>query len=543
MSICYPPRPEFAKPTQVGLGRVQPGGDGISVCLRWDPAVSPDEDYLVGYNIYFSSSREDVFSEGVKYFTLKTEVAISQFIPGDTNYFAVRATLWIPTDMNSTRLTAATTVTDGYVYPETILSSNITDTDVQIPVLDVTDFPPFGVIKIGGELIKYYFINTVTNTILTTLSGRGYFGTIAKLHTVDGYDGYVQRDPTITYFLGFEDPNEVIVLGEPQFQPPLHAFNQIDGYKRVNKDLLTTDLSASDQTNEDIAHYDYSGYHQTSMLAYFSGNCIGSYHGGEYGCACPTSDIYGDAIEPGAKDCHIKLRGFSLQDANMRREEMLLEVTGEPVVLVRRKWTGIRCACFRHNNQQPNARCPDCYGTGFESGYEQYFNPRRSDGRILVRFDPTTDDLQLVDRGLTQDFKPNGWTLAVPSVKDRDFLIRFNEDGTDEFRYELLNVTRNKLLFSYSGAQKFQLYRLDKTDIVYQWRAFRDTSKFPSKLMTSISELAVHGPHMHEIVINETITNVSQINQTTSYVAGHNHAIINGSVQVVLEHLHNILIP
>jgi len=542
MSICYPPRPIFAKPTHAGLGRVQPGGDGISVSLRWDPAYSPDEDYLVGYNIYFSSARYDVFSEGVKYFTLATEIAVSQFIPGDTNYFAVRATLWNPIDMNSTGLAHATTATDAYVYPETILSADITIIDTQIPVLDVTDFATFGIIKIGGELIKYYFINSVTNTILTTPDGRGYLGTEARLHAVDGYDGYIQRDPTITYFLGYEDPNEVIVLGEPQFRPPHHAFNEIDGYKRQNEDLLTTNLTASDETNEDLQRYDYSGYHQTSMLDYFSGKCLGSYHGGEFGCACPTSNQYGDALEPGQQNCNIKVRGFNLQEANMRREEMLLEITGEPVVFVRRKWTGIRCSCFRHNNQHPDARCHNCYGTGFETGYDQYFNQRRSDRRILVRFDPTTDDLLQMDRGLTQEFKPTGWTITVPAIKDRDFIIRFNEDGTDEFRYEVLNVTRNKLLFSLSGAQKFQLQRVDKTDMIYMWRAARDVAKFPRVIMTSISNLAVHGPHMHEIVVNEDITDVSQINQTTGYNAGHNHSIINGEIQETLNHTHNIIL-
>jgi len=543
MSICYPPRPIFAKPTHAGLGRAQPGGDGISICLRWDPGYSPDEDYQVGYNVYFSSSRDDVFAEGVKYFTLVTEIAVSQFIPGDTNYFAIRATLWNTVDMNSAGLTPALTATDAYVYPETILFTDITATDTQIPVLDATDFPSYGIIKIGGELIKYYFINSVTNTILTTPDGRGYFGTEARIHTVDGYDGYTQRSPTITYFLGFEDPNEVVVLAEPQFRPPHHAFNEIDGYKRQNEDLLTTNLTASDETNEEIPGYDYTGYHQTSMLDYFSGKCIGSYHGGEYGCSDSTSSIYGDVTEAGDPRYKTKIRGFNLQDANMAREEMLLETTGEPVVLVRRKWTGIRCACFRHNNQHPDARCPTCFGTSFETGYEQYFNPRRSDRRILVRFDPTTDDLLQVDRGLTQEFKPNGWTLAVPAVKDRDFIIRFNEDGTDEFRYEILNVTRNKLLFSLSGAQKFQLQRVDKTDMIYMWRAVRNVAKFPNVIMTSISNLAVHGPHMHEVVINENITNINQINQTTSYNAGHNHAIINGEIQVILNHTHNIVLP
>jgi hypothetical protein len=289
-------------------------------------------------------------------------------------------------------------------------------------------------------------------------------------------------------------------------------------------------LSASDATNEDFPRYDYTGYHQTSILDYFSGRCIGSYAGGEYGCA----DGYGRF--------GTKIRGFNLENVNLQRQEMLLQTTGEPVVLLRRKWTGIRCNCFTHNNESPEARCPICFGTGFVTGFDQYLNERRSDRRILVRFDPTTDDLSYKPYGLEQNFMPNGWTLTVPAIKDRDVLIRFNEDGTDEFRYEILNVNRNKLLFSLSGAQKFQLQRLDKTDIIYQWRAIRDTSKYPVKILTTMGVLRGHGPHIHEIVINENIVASSQINETTSTVAGHSHPIINGVVLEVLGHTHDIII-
>ena len=184
----------------------------------------------------------------------------------------------------------------------------------------------------------------------------------------------------------------------------------------------------------------------------------------------------------------------------------------------------------------------NCFSTSFIGGYEQFYNDKRSDGRILVRFDATIDDLAAKQIGLEQNFVPNCWTTVYPAIKDRDVLIRFNQDGTEEFRYEVVNVTRNKLLFSLSGAQKFNMYRLDKTDPIYQWRAFRNTSSFPYKINTSLSILRAHGPHMHAIVLNEKTLSLNDINQTTSVMAGHNHPIINGVIQEVLGHTHDIII-
>ena len=47
---------------------------------------------------------------------------------------------------------------------------------------------------------------------------------------------------------------------------------------------------------------------------------------------------------------------------------------------------------------------------------------------------------------------------------------------------------------------------------------------------------------MHEIVVNENIKTLSDINQTTSEMAGHSHTIINGNVLNSLGHTHNIIL-
>jgi len=88
----------------------------------------------------------------------------------------------------------------------------------------------------------------------------------------------------------------------------------------------------------------------------------------------------------------------------------------------------------------------------------------------MLRAYPFNDDLKIDSgQGLTQISELTAWTIVYPTIKDRDILIRFNEDRTEEFRYECLNVVRNKLFFGQSGKQEFKMLRHDKTDIIYQY--------------------------------------------------------------------------
>jgi hypothetical protein len=236
--------------------------------------------------------------------------------------------------------------------------------------------------------------------------------------------------------------------------------------------------------------------------------------------------------------------GLSIQDQNMARQEVLLSTTGEPVCLIKRRWTGITCKCLLPYNEYPEARCNYCMGSGFVVGWDQFFDPRRSDGRIMVRFDPTVDDLMATDSGLESTMQPNCWGLPVPSLKDRDIIIRFDEDNNEEFRYEILNVTRNKLLLNQTGAQHFVAQRIRKTDVLYQIKTFDNTSFFPSSIQTSISSSIGIPPHNHEVRISEQITSISQINQITGVAAGHSHVVQSGIVlSQDLGHDHIILLP
>lgn len=361
--------------------------------------------------------------------------------------------------------------------------------------------------------------------------GRGFHFTPVSMHTTSGFDGYNTWTPIVSMFAIEEDNSwDNIYACQSRFEYPNFPFNILDGYHQVAKDLLSTDLSAADAANVGFPAYDFAGYHRTDPVQLLNGTCVGSYIGGEMGCI----DQYGN---------YNILRGFSLQDQNTQRQDILLSVTGRPAVLIRRVQTGITCACYLINSEYPDDRCPFCYGTKFVFGYEQYFNPRRSDGRILVRPGPTAENLKMHEAGLESEFPLDIWTLTVPTIKTRDVLVLFDQDDNEEFRYEVANVTRNNTINGLDGGQHLSTFRIRKFDPAYQIRIFRNTSEFPSKLQTSLGFTAGIPPHSHEIVINEKILSVSQINQTTALAQGHNHPIVNGQVMEVLGHTHTIILP
>lgn len=518
----------------VGLDAVFSSGDGQTIFIRWFKAYPSVSTNKIGYNIYYSTEKENVFSEGVKYFSYddSLEANIIDLNPGQEYFFSVR-----PVEYNSSSIDVneLTTAYDALkIYPSTILRSNITASSLIIPVIDVDGFPPTGLISVGIELMRYSSVNSLLNNlIISGIGDRGLFGTEARLHMVDGYDGYRVWDETIRFYLEKESKEfDRIYACQARFEYPNYAYTEEDGYYQVTKDLLTTDLSLSDESNIDFPMYDYSGYHRTDPLQLLTGICVGSYIGGEQGCI----DEYGNVGIT---------RGLSLQDQNNQRQEMLLRLTGREAILIKRMRTGIRCACYQPSAEYPDDRCDLCHGSGFAVGYEQYFNPRKSNGRIMIRFGPTEENVKMYEAGLESEFPIDCWSLVVPTIKTRDILVFFDQDGVnEEFRYEVTGgVIRNNTIDELMGVQKFKAVRIRKTDPAYQIRIFRDSSMFPSKLNTSIGSAMPAVPfHTHTIVLSEKITSTGQINQTTSVDQGHCHTCIDGVVQETLSHSHIIIL-
>lgn len=523
----------YFNPVNEGLISASSLGDGYSIHLEWNKAYLNNKTNTLAYHIYMSTEEEHVFSEGVKFISVdgSTSVDIYNLIPGQLYHFAVRAVEFSSTVINISQL--PTTFNGLLYYPESVLSADITSTDTIIPLLDVSTFPTSGVIKVGVELINYLSRDLINNHLVLTNADlqRGFYNSIARNHRTDGYDGYHLQNPTVSFYAAKDETNTRIFPCQSRFEFTEYQYTTPDGYHQVTKDLLTTDLSGSDASNQNFPTYDYAGWHRTNPVDLLKGICVGSYIGGEMFCADGYSGV-GRVV-----------RGLSLQDQNNQRQEILLNVTGEPVCLLKMVHTGITCNCYQPSSEYADDRCPKCYGTKFIMGYDQFFNPRRSDGRILVRFSPADDDLKMTEAGLESELITDCWTLTVPTIKDRDVLIRFDQDGNEEFRYEVLSVNRNKTITDLQGAQKFKVQRIRKFDTAYQIRAFRNTEFLPTKLTTGIASVPGIPPHTHQIVINEKITMLSQISQTTSISQAHSHAVIAGIVQEVLGHSHTIVVP
>lgn len=523
----------YLNPVRSGLDQVISNGDGVSIYLKWFQAYPNKDGYQIAYHIYYSTIKENIFYEGVKYISIdeSLEANILDLTPGQQYFFCVRAVEYNPLEFDLSVLPIA--YDNLRIYPSSLLRSNITASSTVIPLLDVTDFPPIGVIKIGAELIKYYIVDSINNNlVLSGISDRGYGGTSIRNHNVDGYDGYFMYNPAVTiYTLGELTAYDHIFVSQSRFEYPNYSATLEDGYKQVTKDLLTSDLSASDAYNEDFPSYDYAGYHRGDPTQLVAGECVGSYIMGEYGCI----DEFGNVN---------LYRPQSLQDTNTQRQEMLLTVTGRPAVLIQRMRTGIVCSCYQPSREYADDRCPKCHGGKFVLNYSQYFNPRRSDGRIMVRIGPAAENNKMYEAGLESEFPIDCWTLTVPTIKNRDIIVLFDQDGNEEYRYEVMEVTRNNTVLELMGGQKFRALRIRKTDPAYQIKIFRDTSDMPAKVNTGIGFTSVIPPHTHTIVRNEK--DPSKWEQNTSVSQGHNHQVIfeggNLIVKEVLGHNHTIII-
>jgi len=517
----------YLNPNIAGITETIALNDGDGITVRWATAFPTTRTNKIAYHIYFSETERTIFSEGPKFvvLTYTNQATITGFTPGTVYYFAVRAVEYTENVLDTSALVPYQD--DLLLLPTTILSSDIDEVQTTIPIIDGTDFPAFGVVLAGTELIRY---GSVTGNSLT-LAERGYNGTTATIHNTDGYNGELTWSPTLTFFIGEEERNPRVYHAQCRIDIDHYPYTVTDGYKQVVKDILTVDLTSSDQYNVGFQPYDYAGWHRTDPVQLLNGECVGSYIGGEQYCA----DGYNGVGQT--------LRGMSVQEQNNQRQEMLLSIDGEPVVLLTKQRTGYRCKCFLPSNESPDDRCTKCFGTGFVVGWQQYFNPRRSDSRIFVKFSPAEDAVKSTETGFESEAIFDVWTLTVPTIKNRDIIIRFDQDGNEEFRYEVLSVTRNRLLQSLMGGQKFRVQRIRKTDPAYQIRSFRNTELLPSKIFTTLAQAPSILPHRHVIVINEDTFGIEDVNQITGMAQGHSHSVVDGIVQEALGHTHEVILP
>lgn len=330
-------------------------GDGYNIDLKWHKAFPTNKTNSIAYQIYMATAEIDLFSEGVKFVSIDGSLSttIEGLTPGQLYFFAVRAVEYSPVLFDINNLQRA--FNNLVVYPQSLLITNITASSNLIPVLDTTTFPNYGVVQIGYEMINYSSVNNVANTLNLTnaTTQRGFFNTVDSFHDTDGYDGYNTIFPAyVTYTFGREELNKSISSEACRFEYPYYPYDQANGFKQVTNDYLTTNLTVSDSINENFPTYDYAGYHRTNPVELLNGTCVGSYIGGEMGCA----DGYGGV--------GMMVRGLSVQNQNTQRQDILLNLTGESVVLLQRQTTGIICSCYTSDQEYADDRCPYCFAEG-----------------------------------------------------------------------------------------------------------------------------------------------------------------------------------
>jgi hypothetical protein len=532
MSCLVGPKFFTANGADIGLKSVGTN-DGYTINLSWYKSyVNPPTGYQVFYNIYFSNTPQDVFSEGVKFVSNSVTNFVKlqdAFKMGDMYYFAVRSCAFENSTFDYNDLPGANPSLK--IYPETLLSSDITSSSTNIPVIDASIFPPYGLLKLGREILFYTSKDNVNNTLMTSIPNRGMYGTPVLPHNTDGYDGYQTNSPIISLFKGFEDNNhciaEVVCKGHDRY------IVVSDGYKTIT-DLTSgfSNLQIVDNANAGFPAYDYAGYHRTDPRDLLAGK-INSYIGGEQGCAA-SDNSFGPT------------RGQSVQDSNTQRQEMLLNSTGEPVCLFRRNYDGVASKYYDISRENTTYRGIDGnFSTATVNAYTQWFSDRRADGKIMIRIPATKENVKRNPEGLENEYISSCWSIVYPELKDGDFFIRFNSDLTPEFRYEIVNTERNRMFLQESGAQKFTAIRIRLTDPIYQVKALYDTSSFPSEVLTSLSSAGKLIPlHLHRVVLNGS--SIANLSQTTSSAQGHNHTVFyqNGQlvVQEVLGHTHTIIL-
>ena len=439
-------------------------GDGYHLNVTWHPARTTRPDYDLAYLIYYSTARSDVFYEEPKLITQGRKLPPPETIQGAeaqlfgyfaeiplpvgvTYYFGVRATEFphrampiVPPDGYGS-LSAGLNVVDGYSFAipaiQTLTSPIAGSGALVVPVTTTAGYANAGGYIVVGQEVMYY--TSLTNkTFVVSATGRGLFGTtISSSHNVG---------EIVKMYYGNHDDNTVIAKNLVSWESPHDPH-------RTRPDLVTTDFTLQDGYHTDFEFFDYCGYHRYRPDELLDDQQCNTYVGGEY-------------------NGH---RGLNIYDRMLAREEQLLEVTGEPAILLRRIWSGETCICRTSRKDNSKVRsCAICFGTGFKGGFIQYLNPRRIDQRVMVHFAPSDEDLGMGPQsGWDQKFKPGTWTLAVPSIKDRDVIVRFNEFGEMDWIYVVNAVSRAKLMFGRYARQKLQLSRLDKTDVLYQFRIMK----------------------------------------------------------------------
>lgn len=465
VASCGLRKPTWLNNDRVGLESITDAGNGTTVTLTWGFAIPPTGFSRIYYNIYRSLNLMTLYSGDPLGITTEQTAVLADLSPRDGYYYGVKATYFISNLVTSSFSEIST---DLFAWPAaTTLSANLAEGSLgTVTVASTSGYPSSGLLRIGTEIVAYgsktiSSFNLTRRDIFTIeLTEDLPAGTaVSFFHGVEDGNTYFWRQTTSWDGYGVDRLPLVAGDGFWGFQ----YLQDTDGYRNFPVDNLNEDHTIENSDGDAAEPFDFCGFRSTDPVDFLNQDyCGGSYHGN-------TSRGVGG--------------GLNIFELNQQRQEILLSVTGDIFVLLRRKWTGQTCQRLSHRTEHPRARCGRCYGTMFEGGYTRYVNTREiyagqanTNGVIAARIGPYNEDLALLEsRGLsTEQTDISIWTISIPTIRDRDVLVhlRFDvETGVmfEDFRYEVITVQRNRLLLGKDGAQHATLKRLNKTEEIYKF--------------------------------------------------------------------------
>ncbi len=139
------------------------------------------------------------------------------------------------------------------------------------------------------------------------------------------------------------------------------------------------------------------------------------------------------------------------------REKLILDIGGEKVKLLKRKWEGTRCSiCWDEVRKTGEADCEACFGTGIEGGYYPAIDI------VISLVNPAVKVIEIQDHGMRRTVAPRSWTLWEPQLQNKDLVFTKQGEGL-----WILNVTptlwRGLVLH-----QNFDTDTIEHSNVIYK---------------------------------------------------------------------------
>lgn len=463
--------PKWAMNDQVGILRVEDQGDGNSVKLISNIAVAP-EGFSAMYYVYYKAETSSLLFKSQPAVISTSNEAILPNISTTQSYcYGIRAAYFLP-DFTTSGMVA---LSGGFVVPQAVQLTNVFlfGQIGSMLVSSTSGFPNSGTLKIGREILKYSSktlnaFNIVSRDVFDVRRSEDYpvGKDVSFFAGVSENNNYFWK---MTNSWGKTGTGALPLVDGYGFWGNEYLQNP-DGYREIPVSPLLEDQSVVEQDGYTADAFDYCGLRSNDQSQFLSGDF------------CAPNTVHGGGTYHGNSMLG-EGGGINVFEGTLEREEMLLGITGEPFVLLRKKWTGRTCPHMSNRDEHANARCGICFHTGFIGGYDRYIHTRRIrpaeqniNGFFQMRVSEYSDEIASNEtRGLTVEKTDlQAWCPALPIIRDRDVLIRYKfdyETGTliEEFRYEVLSVTRNMLVLSKNGAQRVTMKRLNVTEEIYKF--------------------------------------------------------------------------